>query len=339
MTISDGSQHRLQYIVEVTEGTTPGTPTFIDFPHNGLTGRLAKDELVSQGLDADRQYGFVRHGNKQVGASIPFELAYGSHDAQLEAVLGGTWSAKVDTGAITVDVAPSGSAATFTRSSGDYTADPIVAGDVITVTGFADAGGNGRFIATNVTATVITATPLEGQTVPTESGDADEQIIVDASLENGTTRRSFSFEEYFADQSNYIYSNGQNFSSVSLDISSGAIVNGVFTTIGKDVEDATGTQKSSTTNGAAGTAEPFDSFTGDIMENGSSLAIIQSLSLELDNQMERRNVVFSNTTVQPSIRRFMLTGTVNAYFDSIKNNIRNAFLYTSELADKVEFEQ
>lgn len=334
MAIADGSQHRLQFIAESTEGTTPTSPSFVDFRHNGFTDRLAKDELVSENLDAGRQYKFVRHGNKQVGGTIPFELAYGAHDTAIEATLGGTWSSQVDTGAITIDVAPSGSSATFTRSSGDFTSDPIAAGDIITVSGFADDGANGRFVTTNVTSTVVTATPLEGQTVPTESGGGDEQIIVEATLENGVTRRSFSFEDYYSDIDQYAYLTGMNFSSMALSIAPNAIVSGTFSLIGKDLEPLTGTQKSGATNGAATSTEPFDSFTGEIRDNGESLAVVQSIDFTADNQMERRNIVFSNTTIQPSIRRFMLTGSLSVYFED--ETLYNKFI--SETVSSLNFE-
>jgi hypothetical protein len=334
MAIADGSQHRVQLVAESTYGTTPSSPTFTDFQHNGLTGRLSKTEIRSQTLSSDRQYSFVRHGNKSVGASIPFELSYGSHDTQMEATLGGTWSTKVDTGAITIDVAPSGSNATFTRSSGDYTSDPIAVGDVITVSGFSDAGGNGRFVATNVTATVVTATPLEGQTVPTESGGGDEQIVVEATLENGTTRRYFTIEEYFADVDLYVYTTGQNFSAMSLEIAPDSIVTGSFDLIGKDIEPATDTQKASATDGTPSTAEPLDSFTGEIRDNGTVLAVVQSLSVNTDNQMERRNVVFDDTSLLPSIRRFMAGGSATVYFED--ETLYNKFI--SETASSLQFE-
>jgi hypothetical protein len=87
-----GSGHSLDYIEEVTYGTTPATPSFIDCRHTGTTLALTKTTLESAEIRADRQIPFSRHGNKQVGGDVSIEMSYGSHDDLLEAVTCGTWA-------------------------------------------------------------------------------------------------------------------------------------------------------------------------------------------------------------------------------------------------------
>lgn len=330
MSIADGSQHRLSYIFESTYGTTPSTPTFKPFRHTGTDLGVEKTELKSQEISSDRQYGFVRHGNKSVGNNVNFELAYGAQDDWLEATLGGTWTTQVDSGVITA----SSTVGTFTRPTGSFVTDGFIANTVMTSSGFTDTGLNGRFLITAVAALTLTATPLEGQTMVVEAGGGDEQFIVEATIENGTTRRYATFERYFADQGTYVFMTGLNASSLQLSIAPDSTVTGTLALIGKDIEPATASPKASSTYPTATTTEPYDSFTGTIRDGGATIAVIQSIDFTCDNSLDRRFVVFDDTSLLPGTGRFMLSGTISAYFDSI--TLYNKFI--SETASNLQFE-
>ena len=333
MSIADGSQHRLTYVIEDNAnpyGTTPTNPVLKALRHTGTSLGLEKDEIRSQELSPDRQYNFVRHGNKSVGNDVNLELSYGSHDDWIEAALCGTWSAKVTSSAITANAA-SGS---FTRVSGSFVSDGFTVGKVVTSSGYVAAGNNGRFVISAISATVLTVAPIEGQTMSSESGGGDELFVIEAAVDNGVTRRSATVERYFADQGSYVYMTGLNASSLSLSIAPGAVVSGSVSFIGKDLEPATASAKSGATYPAATTTEPYDSFTGSIRENGVLTAVIQSIDFNCDNSMNRRFVIFDNTTQIPSIGKFNLSGTVSAFFDDI--TLYNKFI--NETASSLQFE-
>lgn len=93
--MSDASRHTISAAVETTYGTTPATPQFSKIRHTGTTLGLTKSANTSAELRADRQIADFRHGTKQVGGDISFELSYSSFDALLEAVLCGTWTTNV----------------------------------------------------------------------------------------------------------------------------------------------------------------------------------------------------------------------------------------------------
>ena len=243
MSIADGSQHRLSYNFESVFGVTETSPVFNNFRHTGTDLGLEKSEILSQELSADRQFSFVRHGNKSVGNGVNFELAYGAQDDWIEATLGGTWSAQVTSGAISAAAA----SGTFTRGSGSFVSDGFAVGDVVTSSGYVDSNNNGRFVITAVVALILTVTAIEGQTMTTEAGGGDELFIVEATLENGTTRRFASFERYFSDQGTYVFMTGLNASALSLSVAPDATVTGSFTFIGKDIEPATASPKAGST--------------------------------------------------------------------------------------------
>lgn len=93
--MSNSILHKLSIIPEVTYGTTPATPTFLEIPHTGSNLALAKNTMESGIISPTRQVTDVRHGNRQVGGDISCELLYGTFDEMLAALLGGAWSSNV----------------------------------------------------------------------------------------------------------------------------------------------------------------------------------------------------------------------------------------------------
>lgn len=91
-TTATGSGHSMAAIAEVTYGTTPATPQLDDIRHTSCSLGLSKTVLESAEIRSDRQVAHMRHGNKSVAGDIGLELSYGTFDAFLEAVMGGTWS-------------------------------------------------------------------------------------------------------------------------------------------------------------------------------------------------------------------------------------------------------
>lgn len=85
----------MHYVAETVYGTTPATPTMPRLRHTGTTLGVTKTTHISEELRPDRQIVDFRHGQKQVGGDINFELSAGSFDDFLEAVLGGTWASNV----------------------------------------------------------------------------------------------------------------------------------------------------------------------------------------------------------------------------------------------------
>ena len=95
MTFSQGARHQLAYVAEVTYGTTPATPAMIALRHTNFNVNLTKETFVSNEIRPDRQIVDLRHGTKQVGGDIGFELSYGEFDTMLESALFGAWSTNV----------------------------------------------------------------------------------------------------------------------------------------------------------------------------------------------------------------------------------------------------
>lgn len=311
MTIANGSQHSMAYVAESTFGTTPATPVFKPLRHTGTTLGLSKSAIESAELRNDRQVKDFRHGNKSIAGDINIEMSYGSHDDLLQAVLEGTWTTLINN-----TVSASVATGAFTRSAGSWVTDTYAIGQVVTVTGYSDAGNNGRFVVTGVTALVLSVSPIEGQTMATEAATSGT-FKVASNLRTGTTRRSFTVERDFDDITQYLRFAGVHFNNFALDITqdaSGQIVSGTFGTVGKGQTTAT-TIVSGATYGADTVTSPFDSYSGVIRDGGENIAVVTTLSLSVDNGMAPLYVVGSDETLEPSQQRSRLTGSMTVYFE------------------------
>ena len=134
-------------------------------------------------------------------------------------------------------------------------------------------------------------------------------------LKAGTTRRSFTLERHHQDIGKYLRSTGCQFNAFSLSVAPNSMVTGSFGVIGKGFTTSSSTLGSSTYSAETTTA-PFDSFTGSITEGGSAVAVITGLELNVDNGMEALYVVGSDETLEPSIGKSTVTGSITAYFEN-----------------------
>jgi len=133
-------------------------------------------------------------------------------------------------------------------------------------------------------------------------------------LKAGTTRRSYTIERHHQDIGKYLRSTGCNFNTMSLSVAPNSMVTGSFGVIGKGFSVASVAVTGATYNTESVTA-PFDSFSGSITEGGSSIAVVTSLELNIENGMEALYVIGSSDTLQPSIGKSMVNGSITAYFE------------------------
>jgi len=301
-------------VAEVTYGTTPATPALKAIRHTGTSLGLSKENLQSEELRSDRQITDLRHGARQVGGDIEFELSHGSLDDALQAVLMGTWGTAKDTTTTSISAA----VGSFARAAGSFTTDGFAVGDIVTASGFTNAGNNGRFLVTAVVPLTLTVTALGGQTMAVEAA-ANRRIVQRAAVRAGTTRRSFTIERFFADltsaQKPYHRFTGCEFNNLELQINANAMVTGKFGVIGRDLALDTAVIAGSTYP-AATTTSPFDSFSGSLMEGGTVIGTVTEVQLKLENGLEPRYVVGDKRTAQPSSKRSNLSGNLTVYFEN-----------------------
>jgi len=314
MAFAQGSRASISYMTEVTFGVTPGAPVMIEQRNTGSTLNMSKETFTSAEIRSDRQIAYSRHGNKQVGGDINFELAYGNLDDILESIMFSTWAASAGTASGATSNATGyaiGSTSITLASAGTGT---IVAGDVITfagdttpyvvVSGSADVSAGGTVVIESPGLTVALATSATSITV-----GASE------SLKAGVTQKSLVIERAFADVAQYLVYNGCVANALSLNITAGQVVTGSVGFVGSKMT-ASGTVLDASIT-AAPTGDPFTAFEGTLFEAGTAIAIITGMTLSLDNGVEANFVVGSDETPQLSYGRSNLTGTVTAFFEDL----------------------
>lgn len=304
-----GAESGISYVAESVFNQTPVSPSMLPFrAREGVTLDLTKQNLESTELRDDRQIAISRHGNKQVGGDLPFELSYGSFDDFIEAVLMGNWGASATvTGS---DLDANNSDNSINASSSDLSI--LEAGDEITISGFTDPDNNGTFVVDSVTASKIV---VSGGTLVTEAAGNSVTITSTRSLcKAGTTSRSFTVERRHSDINSFPRYTGCTMNTMSLSIAPNAMVTGSFGVVGAGM---VADQPSLGSPAAALSTDPFDSFNGTLEEGGSSIAVVTSLELNLDNGINPLFVVGSSDAANVDRGRSNLTGTLSAYFQNL----------------------
>ena len=325
--MGDTSRHNLYSILESVYGTTPTSPNFDTLRHTALSLGLSKNTQISEELKANRQIASFKHGAKQIGGDLGFELSYGTYDTFIEAALGGTWatsSAYNDT-TISVDDADG----SFNDSGNGFITAGFKPGDRFTSSGFTEGANNDDFIIQSVTAGKIIVT--DGSALVTEAaGDSVTLTTTSTSVTAGTVRRSFSFLREFSDLATggFHLFNGVEMNGFSLNVTADAKVTGTFTTLGRDQPATSDTAPAGTTYNAETTTQVMDSFTGTINENGTAIGVVTELTFTLENGMEPRFVVGDDKTILPKIGRSNLSGNITAYFEN--SDLLNKFINETE---------
>lgn len=91
-----GGFHGLSYVKESVFGTTPANPQMKLMRHTSCSLVLSKESLQSAELRSDSQISDLRHGNRQAGGAIGYELSFGDFDDFLAAAVRSEWEDDVD---------------------------------------------------------------------------------------------------------------------------------------------------------------------------------------------------------------------------------------------------
>ncbi|MAF43767.1 MAG: hypothetical protein CMI54_06335 [Parcubacteria group bacterium] len=317
--MADASRHKLSAVLESSYGVTPVSPVFESVRHTELSLGLSKNTQISEELKENRQIQDFKHGAKQVGGDLGFELSYGTYDAFFEAVLlsdsGWNTIAPINDTTFSVD----DSDGSFNDSGNGFLAAGFKPGDKFTSAGFTTGANNSTFEIKSVVAgkiVVIDATGL----VTEAAGDSVTFTVTSANIVAGVTRRSFSVLREFsdfqvADKPFHLF-NGVEYNNMTLTITADAKVTGTFTTLGRDQEPTSETEPAGSTYNAATTTKVMDSFTGTISEGGVVNGVVTELTLNMENGLEPRFVVGSDKTILPTVGRSNLSGNLTAYFEN-----------------------
>lgn len=150
-------------------------------------------------------------------------------------------------------------------------------------------------------------------------------------LKDGIDEKFFTIEREFSDITQYGIFTGCYMNTFSLSVASNAIVTGSFSVVGKSTSYS-GTPLDATPT-ASQTNSPFDSFTGTLDEGGSTIGVVTSVDISVENGVEPTFVVGSNSSARNVAGRSTVTGTVTAYFEDA--SLLNKFINETESSMKL----
>lgn len=297
MALASSNRAQVRYVEEEQFGITPEVGTPKSLRMTGETLDFAITTETSQEIRSDRQTTDLVHTGASASGGINIELSYAEFDPFIEAALQGTWSHYGTDGVgVAADVTLDSDNNTLVWGSapaGDDALSRLAPGDWLRVMALGDEADG--FVAqidevSEDTLTLNVETLLPGQGSRVVSGAQ----IRSSKVENGTTQRSFTVEKEFEDVEQVFCFRGMTVSELSLSFSSGSILTGSITFMGKGSEQGTDTF-------LPGVAEESQTFeimnavtgVGNILEDGAPLTdtFFQSLTFNINNNLREQTAI------------------------------------------------
>ncbi|HEX5539898.1 MAG TPA: phage tail tube protein [Methylophilaceae bacterium] len=278
--------------------------------------QLEKDTYNSNEIRPSQQMSDMRHGTRKATGSLNGELSGSAYDEFMAAALRKDFVAGATSGAV---ITIASAAGTFTRSSSSFITDGFKVGSVISVSGFTDAGNNGLFLITAISATVLTVSALAGQTQTTEA-EGDSITIVEAGKKTfvpltAHTDDSFTIEQWQPDSTISRTFLGMQVDQMNVSVQPNSMATVDFTFLGKDAETPTSSAyfTSPTAVGGEGTYSGPDGF---LFINGVSSDKVTSLKVSIANNIQQEAVIGSNSIGAKARGKLAVTIDGSALFDN-----------------------
>lgn len=339
--IAQTSKRRVSWKKESTFATPAGASSAQVARRTALNLNLTKTPIESQEKRTDFQRADVRHGSRMVDGSLDGELICGVWQEFWAALVRRDFSAVTDITFSTGDGVTI-SSGVVTRAAGggeSFLTDGIRAGMVVRFTNLSATGNNSRnFLVTAVTATTLTLAVIDGGAAIADIGSADESCSLTVPGKRsyvpltGHTSDSFNVEDYMADADVARLYIGCRIVGASLRMQPNGMVTISWRIMGVDqniYETSAAPYFTSPTD--AGVDTVLEAALGYVRLNGSQIAVVTGVNIDIDLGAANTPVVGSN--VSPDIfygRAITVRGQLSAY---ITNNA-----YLTAFRDETEME-
>lgn len=276
---------RVAYIKEATYNITPsGDMTLMRFNSETFNGKPTTKE--SGEVRSDAQPSGQRIVGLESGGGINAELApCVAHQDFIAAAMRGTWGGTLTTGVVSQAI--NDTTKKITRAAGSYVTDGFSVGDLVKLSGFANADNNTLVQLTAVAALELTY--AGSAALVTETASATAVVTVPDYIDWGTTETSFTITKDFLDLTDKSLTyTGQRVGAMSLDAKYGDIAMVSFTMAGSgyDVPATPVTDGRTLVTGGAEDSLNATSDLGLIMIDGvQATYAIEDISIQLDNSL------------------------------------------------------
>lgn len=332
MAIATGVAKQLAYKAETTWGTVPAASGAQALRRVTSDLNLTKQTYQSAEIRTDYQVADFRHGVRSVAGTVRGELSPGTYEDFLAAALRKTFAAVTNLTGLSLTIAASGDYYTVTRGSGSYLSDGIKVGQVVRLTAGSLAAGNlnKNLLVVGLTALAATVLVLNGSTLTAEGPIASCTMSVPGKEAyvptSGHTDTSFSIEHWYSDVSQSEVFSGCKINSVGIALPPSGISTIEFGFMGRDVTTAASQYFTSPT--AASTSGVVAAVNGAVAVNGTRVALLTGLQINIAGGMTAEPVVGSNTFPDIFEGRVVVSGQFSAYFEDA--TLRDLFLNETE---------
>lgn len=317
LTTTDGSKTQYSFLAE----TVPGTPIAGVYQalrcKAGAKFDLNRNTFASQDLRSDRMESSLSYGVKSGQFSLPVEYSYGTYDAFLEALLGGSWTTNV------LKVGNTTRTFAFEENATDIGIVERICGAQI---GEISIGQKTDAIAEGSIGGMFRNTRIAQTKGVNLAYDSAAKTITRAT-DGFTTVDGWAVGDPVTALGNADSGNNNTTPWIITSLTDTVMT---FTTATGIVTKASaagivlnmGTLATSTT--AVGTTAPFDSFTGSVTEGGSVVAHVTGWDLKMTQDLNPNFSIGSDSAQSVSSGIFKVSGNINVYY--IDQALRKKFV-------------
>lgn len=317
MAIQNAVEVDIQYVEEVTPGTTPASPQMIQQRRVSSSLALNKATFQSQEARLDRNISDFRHGLRTVSGDIVGEVSVGAWDDFIEAGMGVDWDTEIsiDNTDVTSIAATSG---VWTVGSGSLITEGLKIGDVINFgSTLSEANNNNKnFIITSIpTATTMTTFPapedFTADTTFTLTRKGEKTLVGGT----GAAMKTFTIEQGYLNITQYEIFKGMAVGSLAFALTAEGMLGITCGFLGLDKDPFTQTPLD-----ASPMAVPSNpilaALNGALVFDTSEVAVVTGLNINVNNNLTSNAVVGRN--ISPAIFRgpCNISGNFTAFFEN-----------------------
>lgn len=279
------------------------------------------DTYASAEIASHQQSTGATAGPSRITGSLNAELSPGTYDLEFAAICRKDFAATAAITGASITIATSGSNYSITRAAGSFLTDGIKVGDVIRLSAGSFAAGNllKNILVLAVTATVLTATPLNGEALTAEGPIASSTVTVIGKKtwvpDTAHTNDYFSWEKKFGDLTRYELFTDVKPASVDLAIPATGISTANFAMVG--LGRALSGSETLTSPSAETTSAVLAAVSGKVVVNGV-VTTVTGVQMQLNGNTSTGDPeVGSNTLSDLQVGRVGVTGSFTAKFSAV----------------------
>lgn len=327
MALQDAVTVTLASKVESSFGVPAGTSGAQFLRRVQSTLAAQKDSFQSNEARTDQQVITMRHGARRVAGGIEGELSLGSYDHFIEAVMRGTWTAGASkSNSDFTSVAADNAGSKFTVADSSWVAQGFKVGDVIRFVNLSEAANNNknfRIIELDDDEAIVSPAPTD-----MSADTAFTVSVVGSKLINGTQKRSFTLEQSMPDIDISEQFFGCRITGMGLGVQPTGVATVSFDVMGKNAVILEGTDSPYfTTPTVETTTDGLTGLEGGLFIDGSEVAIVTGLDLQINLNPSAQPVIGSPLVPQIFYGRTVVTGNLSAFLENA--SLINAFLNES----------